>query len=203
MGMVFTGITHEPFTSTLPQFDKYPYDSWEHGFLNTLSFADWSIGQLLARAKQDGWFDNTIFVFVADHTSGGPADSSLKNHFHIPLVIYAPAFLPAQEMKQVVSQLDIVPTLYKLTGQTPVYTAFGRDMWDTSVARAAFVSEGNNIGLITSNGALRHSGNQRLNAQPYSPDFDVQAAEDLLLSLHKTAYTLLKTNRWYRAQEPL
>ena len=36
MGMVFTGITHEPFASTLPQFDKYPYDSWEHGLLNTL-----------------------------------------------------------------------------------------------------------------------------------------------------------------------
>ncbi len=201
MAMVFTGITHEPFVSTLPQFDKYPYDSWEHGFLNTLAFADWSIGEFLARAKKDGWFDNTVFVFVADHTSGGPADNSLQNHFHIPLVVYAPKWFPAQEMKQVVSQLDIVPTLYKLTGQTPVYTVFGRDMWDTSVARVALVSEGNNIGLITANGAVRHTGSQRLNVEPYTPNFDVQAAEELLLSLDKTAYTLLKTNRWYSPQE--
>ncbi len=201
MGMVFTGITHEPFTSTLPQFDKYPYDSWEHGFLNTLSFADWSLGELLARAKKDGWFDNTIFVFVADHTSGGPADNSLKNRFQIPLVIYAPKLLPAQKIEYVVSQLDIVPTLYKLTGQTPVYTAFGRDMWDNTVPRVALVSEGNNIGIITQHGALRHAGSQRLNVEPYSEDFDVQAAEDLLLSLDKTAYTLLKTNRWYHPQE--
>ena len=100
-----------------------------------------------------------------------------------------------------VSQLDIVPTLYKLTGQTPVYTVFGRDMWDTSVARVALVSEGNNIGLITANGALRHTGSQRLNVEPYTPNFDVQAAEELLLSLDKTAYTLLKTNRWYSPQE--
>lgn len=201
MGMVFTGITHEPFTSTLPQFDKYPYDSWEHGFLNTLAFADWSIGELLARARKDGWFDDTIFVFVADHTSGGPVDNSLKNHFQIPLVIYAPRLLPAQQMEYVVSQLDLVPTLYKLTGLTPVYTAFGRDMWDTSVPRAALVSEGNNIGIITKAGAIRHTGSQRLTVQPYVPDFDVQAAEDLLLSLDKTAYMLLKTNRWYNPQE--
>ena len=202
MGMVFTGITHEPFTSTLAQFDKYPYDSWEHGFLNTLAFADWSIGELLARAKKDGWFDDTIFVFVADHISGGPADSSLKNHFQIPLVIYAPKLLPAQNIDYVVSQLDLVPTLYKLTGLTPpVYTAFGRNMFDTSAPRAALVSEGNNVGIITQNGAVRHTGSQRLTVEPYQPDFDVQAAENLLLSLDKTAYVLLKTNRWYDPQK--
>ncbi len=201
MGMVFTGITHEPFTSTLPQFDKYPYDSWEHGFLNTLSFADWSLGELLARAKKDGWFDNTIFVFVADHTSGGPAEPSLQNHFHIPLVMYAPKLLPAQEMSQVVSQLDLVPTLYKLANLTPVYTAFGRDMFDESVLRAAFVIEGNTMGLITQHGAVRHTGSQRLSVEPYQDDFDVQTAEDLLLALDKTAYVLLKNNRWYHPPE--
>ena len=140
-------------------------------------------------------------MFVADHTSGGPADSSLKNHFQIPLVIYAPKFFSARSIDYIVSQLDLVPTLYKLTGLTPVYTAFGRDMWDTSVERVALVSEGNNIGLITLHGALRHTGSQRLTVEPYQPDFDVQAAENLLLSLDKTAYTLLKTNRWYRPQE--
>ena len=122
MGMIFTGITHEPFTSTLPQFDKYPYDSWDHGFLNTLSFADWSIGTLLERAKKDGWFENTIFVFVADHTSGGPAANTLKNHFQIPLVIYAPKYFKPQAVEYVVSQLDMVPTLYNLAGLTRAYS---------------------------------------------------------------------------------
>ena len=138
---------------------------------------------------------------MADHTSGGPADNSLKNHFQIPLIIYAPKLLPAQKINYVVSQLDLVPTLYKLTGQTPVYTAFGRDMWDTSVERVALASEGNNVGIITPNGAVRHTGSQRLTVEPYRADFDVQGAEALLLSLDKTAYTLLKTNRWYNPQE--
>lgn len=197
MGMVFTGITHEPFASTLPQFDRYPYDSWEHGFLNTLSFADWSIGELLRRAKEDGWFDDTIFVFVADHTSGGPADGSLKNHFRIPLVVYAPKILKPKQVEYVVSQLDIVPTLYRLTGLNPMYTAFGRDMFDASYSRAALVSEGVNIGLVTDKGAIRHSGGKLLSAEEYAPGFDVKQAEETLLSLDKAAYTLLKENRWY------
>ncbi|WP_428061492.1 LTA synthase family protein [Candidatus Avelusimicrobium stercoris] len=197
MGMVFTGITHEPFASTLPQFDKYPYDSWEHGFLNTLSFADWSIGEFLKRAKEDGWFDNTIFVFVADHTSGGPADDSLKNRFRIPLVIYAPKLFKGREAKQIVSQLDLIPTLYRLTGLTPAYTAFGRDMFDTSLERVALVSEGVNIGLITLDGEMRHSGGKILSA---TPGMDTKKAEETLLSLDKAAYTLLKENRWYKPQ---
>lgn len=197
MGMVFTGITHEPFTSTLSQFDKYPYDTWEHGFLNTLGFADWSIGQLLARAKQDGWFDDTIFIFVADHTSGGPADGTLKNHFQIPLVIYAPKYYMPQQVDYVVSQLDIVPTLYEMAGLTPIYTAFGRNLWDTSAPHVAMVAEGNNIGLITQKGAVRHTGSKLLTVEPYSDDFNAAQAEETLLSLNKTAYTLLKENRWY------
>ena len=197
MGMVFTGITHEPFTSTLPQFDKYPYDNWEHGFLNTLAFADWSIGELLKRAKQEGWFDNTIFIFVADHTSGGPAEDTLKNHFNIPLVVYAPKLYQAREVKEVVSQLDLAPTLYNMAGLTPAYTAFGRDMFEKNAPRAAFVSQGSNVGLITAQGAVLHSGNKLLAVQPYTDDFNAQAAEDLLLALDKSAYTLLKENRWY------
>ena len=197
MGMIFTGITHEPFTATLPQFNKYPYDTWEHGFLNTLSFADWSIGQLMDRAKKEGWFDNTIFVFVSDHTAGQIPDGTLKSNFQISLLLYAPKLLPARHIDYVVSQLDLIPTLYKLAGLQVPYTAFGHDMLDPSLPRAAFVSEGSNIGLVTPKGAIRHSGSKILTVEPYSEDFDSQAAQELLLSLDKSARTLLKENRWY------
>lgn len=197
LAMLFTGITHEPFTSTLPQFDKHPYDSWEHGFLNTLSFADWSIGELINRAKKDGWFDDTVFVFVADHVSGGKKDPSLKNRFRIPLVFYAPKILKPAQIDYVVSQLDIVPTLYRLTGLNPAYTSFGRDLFEKDAPRAALVSEGMNIGLVTEQGAMRHSGGKILSVEKFSPDFDERETENKLLALDKAAYTLLKENRWY------
>ena len=198
MGMLFTGITHEPFTSTLPQFDKYPYDSWEHGFLNTLSFADWSIGELLKRAKEDGWLNDTIFVFVADHTSGGPAEDTLQNRFRIPLVIYAPGLLKPQQVEHIVSQTDLIPTLYRLTGLNPVYTAFGRDMFESVPGgRVALVSDGFNVGLVTEKGELRHGGGKVIASHAYTDDFDVNQAEQQLLALDKAASYLLNNNRWY------
>lgn len=199
-GMLFTGITHDPFARTLPQFDKYKGKTWDDGFKNTLYFADWSIGELLNRAKEEGWFDNTVFVFVADHTSGGPDSDSLYNKFRIPLVIYAPKLLKPRTVDYVVSQLDLVPTLYNLAGLNAPYTAMGRDMLDASEPdkRAALVSEGVNIGLITKKGAIRHTRKEILSAEKLSDDFDEKQAEDTLLSLDKAAYVLLKNNTWYK-----
>ena len=196
--MVFTGITHEPFARTLPQFDKYTGDDWDSGFKNTLAYADWSIGEFLEKAKQDGWFDNTIFIFVADHTSGAKTDS-LYDKFRIPLVMYAPKILPAVRRNITVSQMDLAPTIYALTGLSVPYTAFGRNIFDRSREneRFAFVSEGVNIGLITPKGAIRHSGTQLLSTEALQDDFDPVSAAKKLQALDKAAYTLLKENRWF------
>ena len=203
MGMLFTGITHDPFARTLPQFQKYEGKSWDVGFKNTLYYADWYIGEFLKRAQEEGWFDNTVFIFVADHTSGGPDSDSLYNKFRIPLVIYAPKIFKPRTVDYVVSQLDIIPTLYNLAGLDVPYTTFGRDMLDDSNSgeRVALVSEGVNVGLITAKGALRHTRKHTLSVEKLSADFDEKKAEETLLALDKTAYTLLKNNTWYKDEQ--
>ena len=203
LGTVFTGITHAPFARTLERFDKYKGNTWDDRFKNALYYADWSIGELLKRVKEEGWFDNTIFVFVSDHASGGPDSDSLYSKFRIPLVLYAPKILKHQTIDYVVSQLDIVPTLYNLAGLEVPYTAMGRDMLDGRNAqkRVALVSEGVNIGLITKDGAIRHSRQEILSEEKLSDKFDPKEAEEILLSLDKAAYTLLKTNRWYQDEQ--
>ena len=159
VGMVFTGITHEPFARTLPQFNKYEGNDWETG------------------AKTDSLYDK----------------------FRIPLVMYAPKLLPAEKRSLTVSQLDLIPTIYALTGLHVPYTAFGRNMLDNSRRdeRFAFVSEGVNIGLITPQGAVRHSGAQLLDSEAQKDTFNAQEAAEKLQALDKAAYTLLKENRWF------
>ena len=195
---VFTGITQEPFASTLSQFNKYSGDDWDSGFKNALAYADWSIGEFLNKAKEDGWFDNTIFIFVADHTTGAKTDS-LYDQFRIPLVMYAPKILPAIRRNITVSQLDLAPTIYALTGINVPYTAFGRNIFDNSreAQRFAFVSEGANIGLITPKGAIRHDGRQIIGVETLQDDFDASSEAEKLQALDKAAYTLLKENRWF------
>ena len=112
-------------------------------------------------------------------------------------MVYAPKWYAPKQVNYVVSQLDIVPTLYEMAGLTPVYTAFGRSLFDAKAPHVAMVAEGNNIGLITAQVAIRHTGDKLLTVEPYTNDFNADKAQETLLALNKTAYTLLKTNRWY------
>ncbi len=203
MGLVYTGSTQAPFGRTLEQFEKYKGDTWDDGFKNALYFADWSIGELLKKAKEEGWFDRTVFVFVADHNSGGPDSDSLYTKFRIPLVLYAPNLLKPRSVHYVVSQLDLLPTMYNLAGLNMPYTALGRDMLDDRNVqqRVALVSEGVNIGLIMQDGAIRHSRKEILSEEKLSDSFDSKKAEEILLSLDKAAYTLLKNNTWYKNEQ--
>ncbi|NIS37814.1 sulfatase-like hydrolase/transferase, partial [Candidatus Saccharibacteria bacterium] len=34
-----------------------------------VEYADWSIGRFMELARKQPWYDNTIFVFLADHGS--------------------------------------------------------------------------------------------------------------------------------------
>ena len=197
---LFTGITHEPWTKTQTRFMKHDNNTWEGGYKNTLFYADWAIGEFLKRAKEDAWFDNTVFVFLSDHNYGESknADPVLKEKFHIPLTIYAPKIMAPRQIDYVVSQADIMPTLYKLAGLNMPYSAFGKDMFDNSTPRFAFISEGVNIGLIEQAGALRSNRTEILEEQKDTEMFDSQKSLEKLLSLDKTAYELLRGNKWFK-----
>src|SRR5699024_4775965 len=88
-GFVFTGTTHEPFPNPGQEFLLYPHDpQTEFGFLNTLRYADWSLEQFMLSAKTEPWFNNTIFIFIADHTMRASNTTDPRQLFRIPLVIY-------------------------------------------------------------------------------------------------------------------
>ena len=197
---LFTGITHEPWTKTQERFIKHDNDTWEGGYKNTLQYADWAISEFLKRAKEDGWFDNTVFVFLSDHNYNNAkyTDTSLKEKFHIPLTVYAPKMLKPQQIDYVVSQTDIVPTLYNLAGLNMPYTAFGKDLFDASEQRFAFVAEGGNIGLMQKEGIINSDGEQIIEEDKISDNFDSSQALEKLLSLDKAAYELLKRNKWFK-----
>ena len=195
----FTGTTHEPFIRTQERFHKFKGKTWADGYRNSLYYSDWALGQFLERAKQDGWFDNTVFIFVSDHSLKEKRDS-LYEKFHIPLVIYAPKILKPQVIDYVASQIDIAPTLYALAGLDNSYTAFGRDLFDgrNPQNRAAFVTEGINIGLITQKGAIRHSRKDMLSSEKHSQDFDEAQTQGKLLAFDKAALNLISSNKWFK-----
>ncbi len=80
--------------------------------------------------------------------------SSQLSDEHVPLLFYSPELLTPQHRKEVVSQIDVLPTLAGMIHQPYTNTTLGRDVLNMKNGlNAAFVvqhDEGN-IGVITDN----------------------------------------------------
>ena len=144
--IIHTADNHRPFT--IPEGDtdfkreevdaeelnEWGFESAEE--YNAFRYFDHSIRHFMEAAKKENYFDNTVFVFIGDHGVSGNAkavypsvwtDERLTEE-HVPLLFYAPKYLKPQKREEVVSQIDVLPTIAGLTGQTFTNTTLGRDV---------------------------------------------------------------------------
>lgn len=85
---VFTGSTHSPYDH--PQSPRAKWSGERSDLMNAIVYADDCLSDFISDAKKQPWFDNTLFVFVADHGYGVPgANGSQTNTFYrIPLLLW-------------------------------------------------------------------------------------------------------------------
>lgn len=126
---LFTGTTHEPFPDPGRQFHRYDREKDdESAYLNTLFYSDWALGEFMQRAAAQPWYQDTVFVFVADHVLRASA-TDLDASFRIPLMIYTPdQSLAAGRETAYASQYDVLPTLVDLLGIRQPIASFGRSL---------------------------------------------------------------------------
>lgn len=98
MAVVFTGTTHARFADLPKNFKKYEHSEMGlGGYLNTLFYSDWALGEFMKMAEKTRWFERTIFIFMADHPAFTSGD--FRERFHIPFVIFAPSVFLLKESK--------------------------------------------------------------------------------------------------------
>lgn len=126
---LMTTSNHRPYTYPDGRIDIASGDGRD----GAVKYTDYAIGKFLEAARKKAWFDDTIFVFVADHTAGsaGKEDLPIRN-YQIPLFIYAPKLIPAREEGQLASQIDLAPTLLGLLNLNYESTFFGRNLLQAS-----------------------------------------------------------------------
>ena len=92
-------------------------------------YADWSLQRFIKMAQEKPWFDNTLFVFVADHGATLDSDYSIPlSYFHTPLVFYMPDKLQPQVNEAIASQMDVFPTVMGILNKSYVNNTFGIDL---------------------------------------------------------------------------
>ena len=122
---LMTTSNHRPYTYPDGRID-IPSGRGREG---AVKYTDYAIGQFLDRARGKPWFNNTVFVFVADHTAGsaGKEDLPVAN-YHSPLFILAPGLVVPHEVSTLSSQIDLAPTLLALLNMDYVSTFYGRNV---------------------------------------------------------------------------
>lgn len=194
---LFTGSTHEPFADAGEAFHIYPHNqSNENGFLNMLRYSDWSLEQFMKAAEKQPWYNNTIFIFTADHTLNSLPSENLKEQFHIPLIVYSPdGSLSAKRESQFASQYDLFPTILDLLGiDTPIST-FGQSLLHPKTTTPTlFVGNGQIIGMISPAGTATFLEQKQLSI---SNDNDELRQQILKFKQRVTlADMMLDNNQW-------
>jgi phosphoglycerol transferase MdoB-like AlkP superfamily enzyme len=120
-----TTSNHRPFTYPEGRID-IPSHSGRSG---AVKYTDYAIGKFIRDAKEKPWFEDTLFVIVADHCASSAGKTTLPvKKYEIPLFIYSPAHVPPQRIDKLTSQIDIAPTVLGLLNFNYKSNFFGKDI---------------------------------------------------------------------------
>lgn len=123
---IFTLSSHHPYY--IPENRKGKLKKGAHPLCETIHYTDESLRIFFEEAQKQSWYENTIFVFMADHTPAAvdAKYASSKEVFHIPILIFDPtAKLEPQSTDVYFQQIDLYPTLLDLLNIETDYYAFG------------------------------------------------------------------------------
>ena len=143
---IMTVSNHRPFTYPEGKIDISPKIKSRDG---GVKYTDYALKQFFAMASKQSWFKNTVFVILADHCASSSGKTELPmDKYHIPAMIYAPGFITAKEDTILMSQIDIMPTLFGLLNFSYQSKFYGQDVFSPEYKPRAFIATYQDLGLI-------------------------------------------------------
>jgi phosphoglycerol transferase MdoB-like AlkP superfamily enzyme len=98
-----------------------------------VAYTDLSLRKFFETTSKMPWYENTLYIFVADHVSPQMAHEETRTAKGNTAILYF-MFTPDHSVKgryeHVTQQVDIMPTTLGLMGYQKPYFAFGRDVFN-------------------------------------------------------------------------
>ncbi|TDX10356.1 LTA synthase family protein [Flavobacterium sp. S87F.05.LMB.W.Kidney.N] len=145
---IMTVSNHRPFTYPNNKIDIPGNIKSRDG---GVKYTDYALRQFFNKAKEQPWFNNTVFVIVADHCASSAGKTQLPlDKYRIPALIYSPYSKPEKYTK-LMSQIDIMPTLFGLLNFDYKSKFFGQDVLKPDYQPRAFIATYQDLGFIKDN----------------------------------------------------
>jgi phosphoglycerol transferase MdoB-like AlkP superfamily enzyme len=124
--LIFTSSNHEPFE--FPDDRITLYEQPKNTVNNAVKYADWAMAKFIRQAQKSAYWQNTLFLIVADHDNRVYGSNLIPvEKFQIPGLILGGAVTPAT-ISTLSSQIDLAPTLLSMMGVSSCHPLLGRDL---------------------------------------------------------------------------
>ncbi len=165
---IMTVSNHRPYTYPEGRVNIPSHTNRE----GAVKYTDYAIGKFIKDAGKKPWFDNTIFVIVADHCASSAGKVELPvDKYHIPMIIYSPKNIQAQHFNRLTAQIDIAPTLLGMLNFSYKSKFFGYDIFRLEPGRErAFISTYQSLGYIHNGKLLILEPNRKV--EQFTPNFN-------------------------------
>jgi phosphoglycerol transferase MdoB-like AlkP superfamily enzyme len=142
---IFTVSSHEPFN--IPKKYKKKFPEGDIPIHKCVEYTDFSLKRFFEEAKKTPWFENTIFVFVADHANAifYKEYTEGTEHFAIPIILYKPNSQYVGVDDDFAQQIDIYPTLLDMMGYQKPFRSWGRSLINDKQVPPFVIKYGSNL----------------------------------------------------------
>lgn len=142
---IFTISSHMPYT--IPEKYKGKFPKGNRIMHESISYTDYSLRKFFESAQNENWYQNTVFVITADHTSGDdktdPYYISAMGNYKIPIMIFDPARPEINgENRKLLQQIDIMPEVLDYLNYSGNIFSFGNPPEKTKGRMVADFNEG-------------------------------------------------------------
>jgi phosphoglycerol transferase MdoB-like AlkP superfamily enzyme len=159
---IFTLSSHHPYKipdDFVGKLNKGPVP-----LCQSIHYTDSAVHLFFKEAKKHDWYKNTLFVFVADHTSASKSKiyGQRIGMYQIPIAYFTPnGTLPARVDTRITQQIDIYPSIIDLLGWNETIYAIGSSVFDSTQCRFAVNYLGSTYQLFEENYVLNYTGTQQ------------------------------------------
>ena len=152
---LFTLSTHSPWDQ--PFGKPLKWGDNEHEYINAAYYTDHCLGEFFAMARTQPWFENTLFIIVADHSHNSYRNwhPQSREYHKIPMLFYGNAI--REEYRGTVwhklgNQHDLAATLLGQLDLPAANFRFSKNLFNPSVPEFAYYTTEDGVGWIRNNG---------------------------------------------------
>ena len=192
---IMTVSNHRPYTYPDGRIDISP-DT--HSRAGAVKYTDYAINRFLKESSSKEWYNNTIFIIVADHCAGSAGSAQLPvTGYHIPMLIFGPKIIKPQIVDRLTAQIDLAPTILGMLHFSYKSKFLGQDIFALPAGKEkAFISTYQGLGFISENRLIIQSPVKKV--KEFIPDFKTGSAVETPLNhpLEKKAIAYYQVASW-------